>query len=170
VEIEPIAPGATLADLLADGQIDALYTPRVPRGFGEGRVRRLFADARREEERYFAETGVFPVMHVVVLRREVYERRPWLAQSLYKAFEEARILTAARMAETAATRYMVPWLYADLERTHQLMGTDFWTYGLAANEGTLRTFLRYSYEQGLASKNLDPADLFAAETREAHHV
>ncbi len=76
VEIEPIPAGATLAGMLADGELDALYTPRVPHGFGEGRVRRLFADARAEEERYFAETGIFPVMHVVVLRRDVYERRP----------------------------------------------------------------------------------------------
>jgi 4,5-dihydroxyphthalate decarboxylase len=172
VDIQPIPPGRTLAGMLADGEIDALYSPRTPRPFADGdpRVRRLFADPRDEEEKYYAATGIFPIMHVIVLRRDVYERWPWLAQSLYKAFEEARILTAARMAETAATRYMVPWLYADLERTHQLMGADFWTYGLAANQLTLRTFLRYSHEQGLASRHLDPAELFAPETRETHHV
>jgi 4,5-dihydroxyphthalate decarboxylase len=172
VDIQPIPPGRTLAGMLADGEIDALYSPRTPRPFaaGDPRVRRLFADPRDEEEKYYAATGIFPIMHVIVLRRDVYERRPWLAQSLYKAFEEARRVTAARMEETAATRYMVPWLYADLERTHQLMGTDFWTYGLAANQVTLRTFLRYSHEQGLASARLDPADLFAPETRETHHV
>jgi 4,5-dihydroxyphthalate decarboxylase len=172
VDIQPIPPGATLAGMLAEGEIDALYSPRTPRPFADGdpRVRRLFTDPRDEEEKYYAATGIFPIMHVIVLRRDVYERWPWLAQSLYKAFEEARILTAARMAETAATRYMVPWLYADLERTHQLMGPDFWTYGLAANQVTLRTFLRYSHEQGLASERLEPAGLFAPETRETHHV
>jgi 4,5-dihydroxyphthalate decarboxylase len=77
--------------MLAAGQIDALYTPRVPRTFGRNGVRRLFADPRGEEERYFAATGIFPVMRVVVLRREVYEQRPWLAQSLYKAFEQGLI-------------------------------------------------------------------------------
>ncbi len=170
VEIEPIPPGATLAGMLADGQIDALYTPRVPRGFGEGRVRRLFADPRREEERYFAETGVFPVMHVVVLRREVYEQRPWLAQSLYKAFEQARREAAARLAETAAGASLLPWAYAEAERTRDVMGADFWTYGLAGNEATLRTFVRYSFEQGLISREREPAGLFAPETREAYVI
>ena len=172
VEIEPIPPGATLDGMLAEGGLDALYSPRTPRPFavGDPRVRRLFADPRAEEERYFATTGIFPIMHVVALRRDVYERRPWLAQSLYKAFEEARVATAARMRETAAPRYMLPWLYADIERTQALMGADFWSYGLAANENTLRTFLRYSHEQHLASKLLEPADLFAPETCETHVV
>jgi len=172
VEIEPIPAGATLDGMLAEGGLDALYSPRTPRSFaaGDPRVRRLFADPRAEEERYFAATGIFPIMHVVALRRDVYERRPWLAQSLYKAFEQARAITAARMRETAAARYMLPWLYADVERTQALMGADFWPYGLAANEGTLHTFLRYSHEQHLASTLMEPADLFAPETREAHIV
>ena len=90
-------------------------------------MRRLFPDARAEEERYFAETGIFPVMHVVVLRRDVYEQRPWLAQSLYKAFEQARRDAAARVAETAALASLLPWGYAEAERTRSLMGADFWT-------------------------------------------
>jgi 4,5-dihydroxyphthalate decarboxylase len=123
VQIEPIPPGATLDGMLAEGALDALYSPRTPRQFaaGDPRVRRLFADPRTEEERYFTTTGIFPIMHVVALRRDVYERRPWLAQSLYKAFEQARAATAARMTETAAPRYMLPWLYADIERTQALM-------------------------------------------------
>ena len=170
VEIEPIPPGATLAQMLAAGQIDALYTPRVPRGFSEGRVRRLFADSRGEEERYFAATGIFPVMHVVVLRREVYEQRPWLAQSLYKAFEQARREAAARLAETAAGACLLPWAYADAERTRNMMGANFWSYGLAGNEQTLRTFVRYSFEQGLIKQQPTPAELFAPETREAYVI
>src|SRR3954468_22192136 len=117
---------AGLAGMLADGELDALHTPRGPHGFGEGRVRRLFPDARAEEERYFAETGIFPVMHVVVLRRDVYEQRPWLAQSLYKAFEQARRGAAARIAETAALASLLPWGYAEAERTRSLMGADYW--------------------------------------------
>jgi len=172
VEIEPIPAEATLDGMLAEGGLDALYSPRTPHSFaaGDSRVRRLFADPRAAEERYFAATGIFPIMHVVALRRDVYERRPWLAQSLYKAFEQARVVTAARMRETAAARYMLPWLYADIERTQAVMGADFWPYGLAANEHTLRTFLRYSHEQHLASTLMEPADLFAPETREAHVV
>jgi len=173
VEIEPIPPGRTLAGMLAEGSIDALYSPRTPQPFaaGDPRVARLFADPRAVEEEYFTDTGIFPIMHVIVLRRDVYERRRWLARSLYQAFEEARARTMARMAETAATRYLVPWLYADLERTQQVMGADFWTYGLTQeNEHTLRTFLRYSHEQGLASRRHEPAELFAPETLESHHV
>jgi 4,5-dihydroxyphthalate decarboxylase len=166
VEIEPIPAGATLAGMLADGQLDALYTPRVPHGFAEGRVRRLFPDARADEERYFAETGIFPVMHVVVLRRDVYERRPWLAQSLYKAFEQARRDAAGRLAETAAGASLLPWGYAEAERTRRLMGPDFWSYGLEGNRGTLETFVRYSGEQGLIKRRPSVEELFAAETRE----
>ena len=173
VDIEPVPAGKTLAGMLAEGRIDALYSPRTPQPFatGDPRVARLFPDPRAAEEAYYADTRIFPIMHVVVLRRDVYQRWPWLARSLYQAFEEARVLTMARMAETAATRYLVPWLYADLERTQQVMGTDFWTYGLTAdNEHTLRTFLRYSHEQGLARRRFEPAELFAPETLESHRV
>jgi 4,5-dihydroxyphthalate decarboxylase len=172
VEIEPIPVGRTLADMLVTGEIDALYTPRTPQPFTAGNpaVRWLFTDPRAAEEQYYATTGIFPVMHVVVLRREVYEARRWLAQSLFKAFEEARRVTAERMAETAASRYMLPWLYAETERTRRLMGDDFWTYGLAGNEAGLATFLRYSFEQGLARRLLGPAELFAPETRESYVI
>jgi 4,5-dihydroxyphthalate decarboxylase len=173
VDIAPIPAGQTLAGMLAEGGIDALYSPRTPRPFavGDPRVARLFAEPRAAEEEYYRETRIFPIMHVVVLRRDVYQRWPWLARSLYQAFEEAKALTAARMAETAATRYLLPWLYADLERTQQVMGPDFWSYGLTAdNEHTLRTFLRYSHEQGLASRLFEPAELFAPETLADHRV
>jgi 4,5-dihydroxyphthalate decarboxylase len=170
VEIEPIPAGRTLADMLASGEIDALYTPRVPRTFGQNGVRRLFDDPRAEEERYFAATGIFPIMHVVVLRRDVYDQRPWLAQSLYKAFSQARLEALARLAETAASRAMLPWAYADAARTAEVMGSRFWTYGLAGNEETLRTFVRYAREQGLIKTEPEPAELFAPETRESYVI
>ena len=172
VQIEPIPAGRTLADMLVTGEIDALYTPRTPRPFGQRHpgVRRLFTDPRPHEEQYYAATGIFPIMHVVVLRRDVYEARPWLAQSLYKAFDEARQAALRRMAETAASRYMLPWLYAEAERSQQLMGEDFWSYGLAGNEAALGVFLRYSFDQGLARRMLAPAELFAPETRESYVI
>jgi 4,5-dihydroxyphthalate decarboxylase len=175
VHIEPIPAGRTLAEMLVNGEIDVLYTPRQPypsgaRPFAEGRVRRLFADPRTTEERYFADTGIFPIMHVVVLRRDLYEQRPWLAQSLYKAFEQARLAAVGRVAETAAGRYLLPWAYADVERTRQVMGTDFWTYGLAGNEETLDTFVRYSREQGLIATQPSAASLFAPETLETYVI
>lgn len=172
VEVEPIPPGQTLAEMLVDGEIDALYSARTPQPFAEGRpeVRRLFSNPRRHEEEYFAQTGIFPIMHTVVLRRSVYEKRPWLARSLYKAFEEAKLETARQLAETAALRYMLPWYYDEVERTHRIMGRDYWPYGLDPNETNLRTFLRYSHEQGLAERPLDPADLFARETLDSHLI
>ena len=166
VVIEPIPAGRTLDQMLAGGEIDALYTPRVPESFRDGRVQRLFANPRQEEERYFAATGIFPIMHVVVLKREIYEARPWLAQSLYKAFEQARRDAAARLAETAAGPSLLPWGYAEAERTRQVMGPDFWTYGLVGNTQTLRTFGRYAAEQGLIRQPPEPDELFAPETRE----
>ena len=172
VDVQPVPAGATLSGMLVSGEIDAVYCPRTPRPFAEGRpeVRRLFADPRAEEERYFTRTGIFPIMHTVVLRRDVYEARPWLAQSLYKAFEEARSATAGRIAEAAASLCMLPWLYDEVERTRRVMGEDFWPYGLGPNVPVLRTFLRYAHEQGLAGRLLEPAELFAPETHDSYVI
>jgi 4,5-dihydroxyphthalate decarboxylase len=172
VDVQPIPAHRTLSEMLVSGEIDAVYCPRTPRPFAERRpeVRRLFADPRAEEERYFAQTGIFPIMHTVVLRRDVYERHRWLAQSLFKAFESARAQTAARLAETAASPCMIPWLYDEAERTRRLMGPDFWSYGLEPNAGVLRTFLRYAREQGLTDRDLDPAGLFVPETHAAYVI
>jgi 4,5-dihydroxyphthalate decarboxylase len=172
IEVQPIPADRTLSDMLVNGEIDAVYCPRTPRPFAQGRpeVRRLFADPRAEEERYFAETGIFPVMHTVVLRADVYERHRWLAQSLFKAFEQARAETADRLGETAANLSMIPWLYDEVERTRRLMGQDFWPYGLGPNAEVLRTFLRYAREQGLIDRDLDPADLFVPETHASYVI
>ena len=172
VDVQPVPADQTLSGMLLRGEIDAIYCPRTPRPYAEGNpgIRRLFADSRAEEERYYARTGIFPIMHTVVLRRDLYDRHRWLAQSLFKAFEEARRATAARLIETAASPAMLPWLYAEAERTHRTMGGDFWTYGLKANTGVLAAFLRYSHEQGLAGRLLDPAELFAPETHDAYLI
>ena len=170
--VTPIGPGQTLAAMLAAGEIDALYSARTPLPYatGDPRVRRLFADPRRVEEEYFAATGVFPIMHLVALRRDVYERWPWLARSLYTAFEQARAAALDGIGETNALRYSLPWLYAEVEHTRRLMGADFWPYGLAANDVVLRTFLRYAHEQGLVDTLLEPAGLFAPETLDGYVV
>ncbi len=145
VDIAPIGPGDTLSEMLAEGRIDALYTPRTPRSFVDGRARRLFTDFKAEEHTYWEATRIFPVMHVVVMRTEVYERDRWIARSLFDAFEKARRLAYDGMGETAALRYMLPWLAADLEHAQRTLGPDYWTYGLAGNEtalDTIRTALR----------------------------
>ncbi|AWT53548.1 ABC transporter substrate-binding protein [Mycolicibacterium smegmatis] len=169
LDIRPIPDGATLSQMLADGEIDALHTPRVPSTFraGDPRVTRLFPDVVRAEKEYFAATGIFPIMHVVVVRSDIYERHPWVAQSLYKAFLAARDDAYARIYDSSALRFMEPWLIQHLEDAKQLLGQDYWSYGVAENHTTLDVFLRYHHEQGLSRKRYEPADLFAPQTFEA---
>lgn len=172
VEVEPIPPGRTLVEMLLDGEIDALYAPRTPRPMLDGRteLRRLFADPRAVEERYAAETGVFPIMHVVVLRRDVYSSRRWLAGSLYTAFDQAKAAAERRLGETAANRYLLPWAYDEVERARRLLGADFWPYGLEPNRPTLEVFLRYMHEQGLTARRLRPEELFVPETLQSYVI
>jgi 4,5-dihydroxyphthalate decarboxylase len=169
IDLAPIEPGQNLSDLLARGEIDAVYSPRTPLSFREGApgVRRLFVDYRHEESEYFRTTGIFPIMHVVVLRRDVYEANRWVARSFQKAFERARLEAMSGIDETVALRYMLPWLQEDVELTRAVMGEDYWTYGLEGNVTTLETLIRYSYEQGLASRRYKAAELFAPETLES---
>jgi hypothetical protein len=169
LDVRPIPAGATLSQMLANGDIDAVYTPRVPSPFRDRdpRVTRLFDDVVAVEKEYFTATGIFPIMHVVVIRRDVYERHRWVAQSLYKACQIARDDAYARLYDSSALRFMEPWLIQHLEDSKQLLGHDYWSYGLASNEKTLDVFLRYHHEQGLSRTRYEPADLFAAETAEA---
>ncbi len=169
IRVNPIGPGQTLSAMLARGEIDALYTARTPSSFGDGggAVRRLFPDFAAVERAYYRETRIFPIMHTVVLRRDVYTRHPWIAQSLGKAFSTAQRDAYDELGHTAALKVMLPWLPAHLDEVRREMGDDFWPYGLAANRETLATFLRYSHEQGLSARRLDPAALFAPETRDA---
>ena len=169
IRVEPLGPGRTLDRALATGEIDALYSPRAPESFTRGTsgVRRLFEPSRPVEEDYFLRTGIFPIMHVLVLRREVYERNRWLARSLYDAFERARALCIEGIDDTAAARFMLPWLHDEVTRTRALLGDDYWPYGLEPNRHTLRTFLDYAYAQGLATRRLQPEELFAPETLES---
>jgi 4,5-dihydroxyphthalate decarboxylase len=169
IRIEPIAPAQTLSQMLAQGEIDALYTPRIPGPFAarDARVGRLFPDVIAAEKAYFAASGIFPIMHVVVVRRDVYETSPWVAQSLYKAFVQAKDEVFHRLYDSSALRFMLPWLNQHLEEARDLLGDDYWSYGLQANRGTLATFLRYHHEQGLSARLLQPEELFAPESTES---
>ncbi len=169
VQISRIPEGRTLSAMLADGEIDALYTPRIPSPFvaQDPRVRRVFADVVAAEKEYYAATGIFPIMHVVVVRRDVYERYPWVAQSLYKALLLAKREAFANLYDSSALRFMLPWLNQDLEHAKDVLGEDYWSYGLDANVETLTTFLRYHHEQGLSRRMLRPEELFAPESTES---
>ena len=172
IQVHPIGPTQTLSQMLYDGEIDALYTARMPSSFlkGDGRVRRLFADYAPVERAYYRQTGIFPIMHTVVIRREVYEANRWIAQSLTKAFIEAQKHTYQDLTETAALKVMLPWLTAHVEDTRAEMGNDWWSYGLEKNHAVLDTFTRYHHEQGLSPRKLDPTELFAPESLEAFRI
>ncbi len=172
IRVERIGPEQTLSSMLARGDIDALYTARMPSTFrsGDGTVKRLFDDFATVERDYFRRTGIFPIMHTVVVRRDVYERDRWVAQSLYKALCAAQQETYADLSQTAALKTMLPWLAAHVEETRRDMGEDFWPYGIERNRGTLATFLRYSHEQALAKQVLQPEQLFAPEALESFRI
>jgi len=170
--LQAIPPDKTLSRMIESGEIDALYTARTPSTFrrGAGKVRRLFPDYPTLEREYYLKTKIFPIMHTVVMRRDIYEQHRWLAQSLYKAFAAAQQATYEDLHETHALKCMLPWLVAQLEETEKIMGCDFWPYGLEANLHTLETFLRYSYEQGLSKRRLTPRELFAPESLESFKI
>lgn len=164
-----IGPDQTLSGMLRDGEIDAMYTARKPSSYEgpTGNVRRLFEDFVDVERSYFRRTGIFPIMHTIVLRREVYEANRWIAMSLYKAFCEAQKRAYKDLQETAALKTMLPWLASHVEDARREMGDDYWSYGFAKNKATLETFLRYSFEQGLSKRLLTAEELFVPETMES---
>jgi 4,5-dihydroxyphthalate decarboxylase len=172
IHLETIPQGRTLAAMIASGEIDALYTARMPSTFANasGKVRRLFENYQQIEQEYFSKTKIFPIMHVIVIRRDVYEQSPWVAQSFYKAFARAQKNAYAELYDSGALVSMLPWLTRHVEETRALMGEDFWPYGLERNAHALETFLRYSHEQGLAKRVLKPAELFAPESLESFVV
>jgi 4,5-dihydroxyphthalate decarboxylase len=133
-------------------------------------ARRLFANPRAAEVEHFKRIGIFPIMHVMVLREEFYRRHPWLAQSLYKAMLEAKGYRIDAIYKNDAIHSVLPWAGHHGEGIRELMGQDFWPYGAAANRKTLDTFLRCSFEQGLTPKTLTIDELFPKETLETFHV
>jgi 4,5-dihydroxyphthalate decarboxylase len=172
IRLRPIGPAQTLARMIAEGEIDALVTARAPSTFHTqpDKVRRLFPDYVEEEKAYYRRTKIFPIMHTVVLRRDVYRAHPWVAQSLYKALVAAKERAFAMYRQTAAMPAMLPWFVAHVEEARREMGEDWWPYGLAPNRHVLETFLRYHHEQGLSRRRFAPEELFARETLESYKV
>jgi 4,5-dihydroxyphthalate decarboxylase len=171
-KVRPIGPNQTLSKMLADGELDALYTARIPSTFvaRPKDVRRLFENYVEIERAYYRKTKIFPIMHTVVIRRDIYLAHPWTAQSLYKAFSESQRRIYEGIQDTAALKVMLPWLRSHVEELWREMGMDWWPYGFQSNRHVLETFLRYHYEQGLSKRRLRPEELFAPETLEAFKI
>ncbi len=166
VVLEDIPPDRTLSDMLRTGEIDALMSARIPSSFhlNGAKVRRLFPNYHDVEKDYYLRRRLFPIMHFIVIRWDVYEKYPWLAVNLYTAFEEAKKVAFAGLYDTSALQYGLPWLLPLLEEQREVFGEDQWTYGIEANRPTLEAMVEYGYEQGLTPKKLAVEDLFAKET------
>ena len=157
----------SLDQMLESGEIDALMAAGEPRSFRQGspNVARLFPDHRAVEAEYYRRTGIFPIMHTVVIKRDIYERAPWVARSLYDAFEKSKAAAMRRFHGWGPIPFMLPWFEAHVEETEALMGADPFVYGLEPNRKQLEMFLEYELEQGMIDEPIAVNDLFAIETR-----
>jgi 4,5-dihydroxyphthalate decarboxylase len=144
-------------------EIDALISARSPAGLGNesGKLRRLFPNYREVEIDYYKRTKIFPIMHIVVIRKEAYERHPWIARSLFKAFSAAKDRAYQTMHISNAHAYMLPWLAWEREQLKEIFGADWWPYGIEPNRHVLEALLRYLQEQALLKKPLKVEDIFA---------
>lgn len=172
IDLLPIAEGETLCSLLVAGRLDALFTAREPSCFVDGGadIGRLFPNYRDDEKAYFKRTNIFPIMHLIGIRKSLAERHPWLPTSVYKAFVEARALAMADLPSVGALNVSLPWAEAEKLDTIALMGRDFWKYGIAENTCEIEALTRYSCEQGLAERRLTAADLFHRGTWEMSRI
>lgn len=172
IKIERIGPAQTLSAMLEAGEIDAMFTPRAPSSFirGSSTVRRLFEDTYTAEREYYERTRIFPVMHVIALRRDIYRKHPWVAQSLFKGFVEAQRIAYDDLHQTAALKVMLPWLIKHVADTEKIMGRDFWAYGYEPNVESIDRLLRYHHEQGLSKRQLTAREIFAPETLESFKI
>ncbi len=171
IRLDPIPADKTLSQMLDDGELDAMFTARIPSCYEKRspNVARLFEDYPETEKSYFRKTSIFPIMHTVIVKSDVYRQNPWIAVSLYKAFCKAKEIAMKSYAESAALHVTLPWIRAEYERTREIMGEDWWPYGIEKNRKTLETFLRYHKEQGLSEKKMEIKDLFAPETLDAEY-
>ena len=167
IDIQFIGPDRSLDELLADGRIDAYFGARKPESFRTtDRVVRLLPDHQRIEREYFARTGIFPMMHTVVVREDLVERHPWVLESLFKAFVEAKRWADTQMRFSGTHRYMLPWLQSHIEEIDELFGGDAWPYGLEENRTAIETFLRHLVDQGFLPTAPPAESLFTPlETR-----
>ena len=168
IDLQPIGPHETLTGLLAAGDLDAIITPRPPSCLGDPKVPvdRLFPDYRAAEIDYFKATGFFPIMHCIALRKSLAEAHPQLPAQIFKAFAEARDMALAELAMINVSRVTLPWAARALQETRDVMGEDFWSYGFARNRDEIAAMTRYAHEDGLATRQVAPEDLFHPSTLE----
>jgi 4,5-dihydroxyphthalate decarboxylase len=166
-------PDKSLNDMLLSGEVDAIMCARPPQAFaveGGGPIRRLFEDFLDVESRHVRETGIFPIMHTVVIRGVILEKHPWVAMNLYKAFDEAKRRSVARILSATASAVPIPWCYERARRDMDVFGGEYWPYGIEPNRRTLDAFLHYAHEQGVCHRRMAPEELFAHQVQQRFRV
>lgn len=161
--------GKDESDLLVSGEVDALFHAVEPRAYTERhpKVSRLFSDSRAVEQAYYAKTGIFPIMHAVAIRKTILNQNPWLVEAVFNAYSKSKELSYTKMANKGWAWDSLPWYGQEFESTKALMGDNYYSYGMTkANRKTLETFFRYSYKQGLSSRELTVEELFVPESLE----
>lgn len=155
-------PERALGEMLASGDLDAAFSAHAPNVYLQKhpKVRRLFEDYLSAEEAYYKETKVFPIMHIMAVRKEILDADPWVARNLCTAFQKARDRSMARVLEITASRMPLPWLTFTAERRMELLGDDYFPYGIEPNRHTLEAFLKWSFEQGITQRHLEVDELF----------
>jgi 4,5-dihydroxyphthalate decarboxylase len=166
VHITQAPDGRELSDMLEHAEIDFLITGNNPLSFRRGapNVQRLFPNYRELERDYYRRTRIYPIMHTVVIRRDVYDRDPWVALSLYNAFCAAKDLCCRLLLETGSPKATFGWLQAMIEEEQAVFGKDWYPYGVEPNRRSLEALLQYNYEQGLTSRRIELEELFAPST------
>jgi len=162
----------SLNEMLLAGELDAVMCAHPPDAFadGSGRIRRLFENWLEVEEQYVRETGIFPIMHTVVIRKAVLDANPWVAMNVYKAFEEAKRRSVERMLFIGVSHVPIPWCYEHARRSLDVFGKTYWPYGIEDNATTLKAFLQYAYEQGVIHRMLEPEEIFAEQVQQHFRV
>jgi 4,5-dihydroxyphthalate decarboxylase len=165
IKLDFLSGHQTLERMFAAGELDALLSLYIPKLFLEhsGKIARLFPDYKEIEQNYYRRTRIFPIMHTVVLREDVYRAHPWAARSIYRAFVEARDLAVSGLYDTDALRLALPWLIDHVEEARRVFGQDFWAYGLEPNRPTFEAIGRYVHEQGLSPRVVTAEELFARD-------
>jgi 4,5-dihydroxyphthalate decarboxylase len=164
--------GSTISDLLDRGEIDGFMAPRPPGGAARNNpnVGWLFDDPTAVAKDYFKRTGVFPIMHVVGLRKELAAQHPWLPAALVKAFEKSKAAALEKLADTSATKVTLPFVEEQLKAAKETMGEDYWSYGVQPNLRTLETFVRHHHAQGLSPRQVSVEELFHPATYESYKI
>ncbi len=172
VDLQPIGNDQTLVDMLRTGELDALFTARAPSSFlaGEPHIARLFPDTRAAEIAYYKKTRLFPIMHLVGIRKTLARQYPWLATSVYKAFCEAKALAMTRLTDVNALAVTLPFLEAETRETMAAMGRDFWPYGVRENLREIEALAQYALEQGLLDRKVKTEELFCPSTLEISRI